>query len=367
VDFSHLARAHARYWPRAHSARGAGQPGGRLGGGGACAGGGGGGGGRVRFIYHTAGFLPRADEVSSVGPGVTLTELLARASAEQPGDGVRPDGRPAPMPAVARMRGGWSTRHVLLLFGLCFGTGGDCMPLSAQQASLPSIYDGLPAALPLRLGAYPPHRRPAPGRQVGRRRPAHDKTRLVYGSFEWGVRVWMQSQMVVDPLMGVLFWASLMQAIKVLLVPGEPRRAVPHETIEAIIDLVEARYLHDLFAVFLILVLYYSFSRTECACPKTYTGRECFDEDVHWGVREHSTVCPMASYTLHPTPYTLHPTPSYTLLHPTPYTLLHPPPSTLHPTPYTLHPTYTLLHPARYTLHPTPYTLHPTPYMHPTP
>ena len=64
---------------------------------------------------------------------------------------MRPDGRPAPMPAVARMRGGWSTRHVLLLFGLCFVAGGDCMPLSAQQASLTysraSIYDGLPAAL----------------------------------------------------------------------------------------------------------------------------------------------------------------------------------------------------------------------------
>ena len=87
-------------------------------------------------------------EVSSVAPGVTLTELLARASAEQPGDGVRPDGRPAPMPAVARLRGGWSTRHVLLLFGLCCMAGCDCMPLSAQQASLTysraSIYDGLP-------------------------------------------------------------------------------------------------------------------------------------------------------------------------------------------------------------------------------
>jgi hypothetical protein len=46
---------------------------------------------------------------------------------------VRPDGRPAPMPAVARMRGGWSTRQVLLLFGLCFVTGGDCMPLSGGR------------------------------------------------------------------------------------------------------------------------------------------------------------------------------------------------------------------------------------------
>ena len=98
-----------------------------------------------------AEFVSSTKQVGSVGPGVTLTELLARASAEQPGDGVRADGRPAPMPAVARLRGGWSTRHVLLLFGLCFITGGDCMPVSALQASLTysraSIYDGLPAGL----------------------------------------------------------------------------------------------------------------------------------------------------------------------------------------------------------------------------
>ena len=74
-------------------------------------------------------------EVSSVGPGVTLTELLARASA---------DGRPAPMPAVARLRGGWSTRHVPLLFGLCFITGGDCMPISALQARRSGEPDLLP-------------------------------------------------------------------------------------------------------------------------------------------------------------------------------------------------------------------------------
>ena len=46
-----------------------------------------------------------------------------------------------------------------------------------------------------------------------------------------------------------------------------------HRTIEAIIDLVEARYLHDLFAVqmvFLILVLYDSFSHTEFPCPDIF-------------------------------------------------------------------------------------------------
>ena len=230
------------------------------------------------------------------------------------------------MPVVP-VRGRWATGLVLLVFGLCV-VGGDCMPLSAQQASLSysraSIYDGLPGSLtdvmhevmdnrlsssswrtvsagvaiwgavcaaygwervlrtddPLRggkLAAFVLH--------------MTTKTTLVYGSIEnyvWGVRVWMQSQMVVDPIMGVLFWPNFMQAIKVLTwVPGEPRRAVPHAVVEAIIDMVEARYLHDFFAVqmvFLILVLYYSFSRTECPCPKSYSGRECYDKDVHWNV-----------------------------------------------------------------------------------
>ena len=39
----------------------------------------------------------------AVRPGVTLTELLARASADRPGDGERRDGRPEPMPAAPAM------------------------------------------------------------------------------------------------------------------------------------------------------------------------------------------------------------------------------------------------------------------------
>jgi len=133
------------------------------------------------------------------------------------------------MPAVAR----------LLLFGLCFVTGGDCMPVGLGRSGEPDL---LPR-FDLRWFAVDKH-------------GVMDKRGVVHASYQ------------------VLTW-----------VPGEPRRAVPHDTIEAIIDLVEARYLHDLFAVqmvFLILVLYYSFSRTECPCPKTYAGRECFDKDTHW-------------------------------------------------------------------------------------
>jgi len=42
---------------------------------------------------------------------------------------------------------------------------------------------------------------------------------------------------------------------------------------------VLARPLCGVQIVFLILVLYYSFSRTECPCPKTYTGRK-FDNSL---------------------------------------------------------------------------------------
>ena len=92
------------------------------------------------------GEAPVKDETNfpdAVRPGVTLTELLARASADRPGGERRPEGRPEPMPVVP-VRGRWATGLVLLVFGLCV-VGGDCMPLSAQQASLSysraSIYD----------------------------------------------------------------------------------------------------------------------------------------------------------------------------------------------------------------------------------
>ena len=188
------------------------------------------------------GFAP---EPEAVRPGVTLTELLARASAEQPGDGRRPEGRAAPMPADVGMRGGCSTRLILFAFLLCVGCG-DCMPLSALEASLSysraSIYEGLPASLVDSMHGVMDNRlsssswrtvsaavsiwfvvcalygwdrilRTDDPRRGGKLAAfvLHMTTRtmLVFGTIEqyvWGVRVWMQSQMVVDPLMGVLFW-----------------------------------------------------------------------------------------------------------------------------------------------------------------
>ena len=35
---------------------------------------------------------------------------------------------------------------------------------------------------------------------------------------------------------------------------------------------------------FIILCLLYTFSRTECPCPKAFSGREVYDPEVHWNV-----------------------------------------------------------------------------------
>ena len=40
----------------------------------------------------------------------------------------------------------------------------------------------------------------------------------------------------------------------------------------------------------LLLVLFFTFSRSECPCPKSWTGRHCFDAASHWQVRDFKLV-----------------------------------------------------------------------------
>ena len=38
--------------------------------------------------------------------------------------------------------------------------------------------------------------------------------------------------------------------------------------------------------VFFLVILYFTFSRSECPCPKHFTGREGWDPAKHWMVRD---------------------------------------------------------------------------------
>eukprot|EP00966_Prymnesium_polylepis_P002223 51233-Prymnesium_polylepis.1 len=53
--------------------------------------------------------------------------------------------------------------------------------------------------------------------------------------------------------------------------------------------IVEATDRSDFGSVQLTLfirVLLYTFSRSECPCPKSYSGRDKFDPGVHWTVAD---------------------------------------------------------------------------------
>ena len=115
-------------------------------------------------------------------------------------------------------------------------------------------------------------------------------TTLVWGSIEsyvWGVRTWMMLQHQADPLMGVLGWQHFAKAAKLLSwVPYEPRKRVPAEVVRSMVADTDLSSFVDVQQTFLQLTLLYTFSRTECPCPKTFTGRQSYYEEEHWSVED---------------------------------------------------------------------------------
>ena len=107
--------------------------------------------------------------------------------------------------------------------------------------------------------------------------------------YVYGVRVWNQAQGMADPIMGVDGWEHYMKGVEVLTwAPGEPRKAVPFEVIDAMLDYVldgEDEFFMIQMA-FLLIVLFYTFSRSECPCPKTVNGRQNYDKEKHFRVED---------------------------------------------------------------------------------
>ena len=238
----------------------------------------------------------------------------------------------APAAPVAPRRGagigirrGGSLALVLALFGCFCVPGGDCMPVTRIQASMSyspaSLYAGLPLDLvpqvetvldnrlassswrkvqaavkiwravadvrgwPHIIATDDPDRG---GKLVTFVLHMLTDTDLVWGSVQtyvWGVRTWVQSQHQADPVMGVRSWDIFMDGVKVLAwVPAEPRRRCPVDVVDRILDAVSLDSFLEVQLAFIILCLLYTFSRTECPCPKAFSGREVYDPEVHWNV-----------------------------------------------------------------------------------
>ena len=256
-----------------------------------------------------------------------------RAAAPLGGDEVDSDGPgPATAPASARgpprlgARGGRRLRPhlaVLALLGLML----PCCEAAPQASTVPhqraSLFGGLPYRLEPRVDELLDNRLSSSSwrtihaavkrwRVVAGREgwstviPTDDPDRggklvafvldmvedseLVYSTIEgyvWGLRSWMKHQRQADPAAGVMGFDDWMSAVKVVTwVPHEPRKATPMAVVRAIVEATDRSDFGSVQLTLFILVLLYTFSRSECPCPKSYTGRDKFDPGVHWTVAD---------------------------------------------------------------------------------
>ena len=119
-----------------------------------------------------------------------------------------------------------------------------------------------------------------------------EDTELVWGSIQnylWGVRTWMKLQHQADPVYGVEHWDMLQQSCEVLTaVPSEPRKEIPLGVVRAILEALDPSVEWEAQFGFFMLTLLFTFSRSECPCPKAFTGEQSFDPEQHWQVGDFS-------------------------------------------------------------------------------
>ena len=114
-------------------------------------------------------------------------------------------------------------------------------------------------------------------------------TTLVYASiskYVWGLCTWMQLQHQADPRVGVPEWRTFMAAAKVLtFVPAKPHDRCPVERLELILHDLDSSKFEDVQLATLLLMMFYTFARSETPLSKNRSGRDCFDpkEDLTWG------------------------------------------------------------------------------------
>ena len=93
------------------------------------------------------------------------------------------------------------------------------------------------------------------------------------GNYTWALRTHMKQSRQLDPAFGLAEWDDWSESVQVeAWVPGEPRRMVPMELISAALQTVDLQSFQDVQAAVLLLMLLFSFARSETPCPKTADG-----------------------------------------------------------------------------------------------
>ena len=97
--------------------------------------------------------------------------------------------------------------------------------------------------------------------------------------YVWGLRQHMKMRRQRDPAKGVEEFEDLMQGVQVFAwVMSEPRRMIPIELVKATLQKVDATSFEEVQSAVLILMLLFTFARSETPCPKTLDG---FDANQH--------------------------------------------------------------------------------------
>lgn len=92
-------------------------------------------------------------------------------------------------------------------------------------------------------------------------------------NYVWALCAHMQLDLQADPRVNVIGWPFFMTSVTVLCyVPGEPRKRVPTSLIRVALAAVDRTDFVQVQTALLVLVLYFTFQRSELPCPKTYDG-----------------------------------------------------------------------------------------------
>ena len=103
-------------------------------------------------------------------------------------------------------------------------------------------------------------------------------------NYLWGLRSFMKYSRQLDPIMGVAEWADFQRGVLVVAwVATEPHRMVPLTAIKAALSAVDPEDFRQVQTAVLILILLFTYARTETPCPKTLDG---FDLLQHLAVRD---------------------------------------------------------------------------------
>jgi len=109
-----------------------------------------------------------------------------------------------------------------------------------------------------------------------------DETELAGASitnYTWALRAYMKFARQLDPAMGIAEWDDWCQAVSVVAwVQGKPRLMVPLDLIKRALERVDLDSFEEVQAANLMLMLLFTFARSETPCPKTLGG---FDADQH--------------------------------------------------------------------------------------